>query len=127
MAAGGDAIGLRGVRSGVGCTGANLRGVAGADGGATGLRGATGAGDGATRVRGVGTIGTDLRGAANAGGRTRGRSNGERFTGGWNGPMTAGGRVGSMIVENGRSGCTGGLGEASTGASMEGRWNSEER
>ncbi|OLC97888.1 MAG: hypothetical protein AUH86_06595 [Acidobacteria bacterium 13_1_40CM_4_58_4] len=60
-----------------------------------------------------------MRGATRAGGKKCGRSNGERFTGGWKGAARSG--AGFVAETGGRNGCTGRLGEASTGASAKGR------
>src|SRR5712664_1033009 len=83
--------------------------------GAEGAMGAAGC-EGVTRTAG-GREGITSSGAEK---KTFGRSKGERFTGGWQGAKRggAGGETG------GRSGITDGLGEASAGASANGRWNS---
>src|SRR5712692_9321258 len=74
---------------------------------------------GATRTAG-GCDGMTLDGADM---KTLGRSNGESFTGGWEGTNFGG----TGLEAGGRNGITGGFGEASTGASANGRWNSAER
>src|SRR3981189_3036397 len=66
----------------------------------------------------------------------RGRSNGERFTGGWNGSIRGSAGI-TMAGRVGTTGCLGatgvgasgastsrGLGVANTGSSAKGRWNS---
>jgi hypothetical protein len=55
----------------------------------------------------------------------RGRSKGDRLTNGRNGATTGG--AGLTTVVGGCKGWTGGLGEASTGTSAKGRWNSVDR
>jgi len=91
------------------------------------VRGATGDGS----MRGVSGAGTIARGAETTGGagKTRGRSKGDRLTNGRNGATTRGAGLTTVggTTAGGTKGWPGALGEASTGASAKGRWNSAER